>query len=94
MHTATYNTTYKTEAFKSTSASCGDFHVCVCTYPFLNTVSVPVTADKAKGLTGGGDLIFISGSLQQAINQRHEKALCQVAVSTSSATTLYRGAQV
>lgn len=49
---------------------------------------------KAKSETGGGDLIFISRSLQQAISQGLEKALCQVALSTSSATALFGRAQV
>lgn len=48
----------------------------------------------AKSLAGGHDLIFISRSLQQAISQGLEKALCQVALSTSSATALFGRAQV
>lgn len=47
-----------------------------------------------KGLSGGGDFIFISGSLGQAISRRLEKALCQGAVSTGSAATLFGGAHV
>lgn len=65
--------------FKAKCASCRVIFIYVC---------------GAQSLAGGGDLIFISRSLQQAISQGLEKALCQVALSTSSATALFGRAQV
>lgn len=62
--------------------------------PFLHVVRVLVFVDKTKALTGEGDLNLISRSHQQAINWQLEKALCQLAVPTSSSTALCGGAQV
>lgn len=61
---------------------CSDLNFCVffekkhklqsyTLFPYTDTMSV--AADRAEILIGGGDLIFISRSFQQAIRQRLEK---------------------
>lgn len=96
MHTGTYSTVHTHTPRHS--KSCSDFHSSVYLQqhrPPPYTDSEPATAGGAKSLAGGGDLIFIiSRRLQQAISQELEKALCQVALSTNSATALFGGAQV
>lgn len=87
--------------FTSICGACCDFYLFIFTRNESNTVPILRAVSAAhhcrpseKGLSGGGDFIFISGSLGQAISRRLEKALCQGAVSTDSAATLFGGAHV